>query len=400
MIRKKAVLFVVSTLNRGGAQKVISNITTSLPCDFDVDILLNSDENIQYEYKGRIISLQLNEPKSVESLWYQFVVLFKRLKKIKRLKKEKKYDAVVSILTSANVVNVLCKTPDCKTIITEVYMPSETPSKKEKYLIGGLTTLFYNKADCVIAETRVIADNLISNHKVENGKIAIIPNSISVDDIIKQSRAMLKNEEEHIFDIENTIVTAGRMQFQKAQWHLIRAFSEVVKKKPEAKLVIFGEGELKNELLKLVRDYEIESSVLFYGFSKELDKYVAKSCCFVLPSMYEGMPTVLLQSMAVGTPCIVTDFYSGAREVLGDENTPVEHISNTIYTRWGIMTPICSGKKLGATAPLEKEEKMLYMAIYDMLTSKSLRNRYSEAVKERIKSFDNSVIIDKWIRIL
>ncbi len=281
----KKVLFIVSSLNFGGAQKVISNITTSLPEEYEIDILLNSDKAIEYPYRGKIYSLDVAEPKDREGILYQFKIFMKRLKVIKDLKKQNHYDSVVSILTSANVANVLCRTKDCKSIVTEVLMPNENPSFKEKYIIGGLTTLFYNKADYVVAETTAIADDLIKNHRVSGNKIVEIPNSISVDGINEQADKPLTEDEKKIFNVEKTFVTAGRMHHQKAHWHLIRSFSKVVKKDPEAKLVIFGEGELKDMLMELIKAYHLEENVLLYGFTKELDKYVAKCRAFVFPSM-------------------------------------------------------------------------------------------------------------------
>ena len=397
---RKRVLFIVSSLNFGGAQKVVSNIVTTLPEQYEIDILLNSDKDIQFPYKGSIISLNVKEPKSREGLWYQFKVFCKRLAKIKQLKRENHYDSVVSILTSANVANVLCKTKNCKTVITEVAMPNENPSFKEKYIIGGLTTLFYSKADCVVAETKTIGDNLVINHRVDANKIVLIPNSINVNRINELASKLLSDAENDVFSVKTTFVTAGRMQYQKAHWHLIRAFSRVVENVPEAKLVIFGEGELYDMLTEYIVAYQLEDNVFLYGFTNELDKYVAKCRAFVFPSMFEGMPTALLQAMAVGTPCIVTDFYSGAREVLGDENTPQEHINDILFTKWGIMTPVCSGKLLAASDLLEREEDLLSKAMIDMLNDDDLRERYSIAAKARSYDFDNETVIRKWMEVM
>lgn len=399
-MNKKKVLFIVSSLNFGGAQKVISNITTSLPEEYDIDILLNSDSDIQYDYRGRLISLGFGEPKSREAIWYQFKVFCKRLVVIRKLKKSNHYDSVVSILTSANVANVLCKTKDCNSIVTEVYMPNENPTFKEKYLIGGLTSLFYKKADCIVAETNAIADNLSVNYNIPRKLICVIPNSISVRTINEMASRSLTGRDKTIFDKKTAVVTAGRMQFQKAHWHLIRAFSKVVKSVPDAKLIIFGEGELKGMLSELIRGYHLEHNVFLEGFTNELDKYIANSRVFVFPSMFEGMPTALLQALAVGTPCITTDFYSGAREVLGDENTPKEHIKEVVYTKWGIMTPVCSGKYLDVNAPLEKEEQYLAEEIEKMLKDDALREKYRVAAKKRSMEFDNSVVIKKWISVI
>ena len=153
-------------------------------------------------------------------------------------------------------------------------------------------------------------------------------------------------------------------------------------------------------LEELVKAYHLERNVHLCGFTNTLDKYVAKCRCFVFPSMYEGMPTALLQAMAVGTPCIITDFYSGAREVLGDEKTPSEHISKIFETKWGIMTPVCSGRFYSAEEPLERGEELLAEAMENMLEDDELRKKYSKAGRERSYHFDNGTVIKKWMEII
>lgn len=394
------VLFVVSSLDAGGAQKVVSNITTSLPDEWSIDILLNSDSNIVYPYRGKIYSLGVKEPKDRNGLLYQTVVLTKRIKAIRRLKRENHYDSVASILTSANVANVLTKTPRCKSVITEVAMPSETPTFKEKQIIGRLNTWFYKRADCVVAETKAIRDHIIGVCAVTPSKIRIIPNSISIRDISREAGIALSDEENALFEKKRTIITAGRMEYQKGQWHLIRAFARVVKTIPDAKLVIFGKGELDKTLAELIGSYHLEKNIVLYGFANDLNKYLANCRAFVLPSMFEGMPTVLLQAMAVGVPCVVTDFFSGAREVLGDEETPEDHISDIVYTKWGIMTPVCSGKYHSSEISLEESEIKLSDAIIQMLTDDELHDRYSKASAIRCRDFDNETVIKEWLKVL
>lgn len=90
------VLFVVSSLNTGGAQRVLSNIVTHLPDGWHIDILLNSSAKIVYPFKGNVISLGMKEPKDRSSWWYQLKVLLHRLWILKRLNRTRGYVACVS----------------------------------------------------------------------------------------------------------------------------------------------------------------------------------------------------------------------------------------------------------------------------------------------------------------
>lgn len=395
----KKVLFIVSSLNYGGAQKIISNVTTTLPEEYDIDILLNSDENIQFPYRGKIYSLDIREPRNREGLWYQFKVFLKRIKYIKKLKIANHYESVISIMTSANVANIICKTKDCKTIIIDVTFLDETPSFKEKYIIGNLVSHFYNKADAIVAETQAVADNLVLKHNVRKEIIYVIPNSINVFAIKRLAENKLDEKESKIFT-DKTFVSAGRMVYQKAHWHLIRAFSKVVEHDKDAKLVIFGEGKLKNYLLKLIKEYDLEENIFLYGFTNKLDSYVSKCRAFLFPSMYEGMPIAILQAMAVGVPCIITDFYSGARELLGDEKISKDHIKEVVYTKWGIICPMFSGNYLSKNDDLEENEIIYAGEIIKMLEDNDWRDKYAKAASERSLYFDNSNIIKKWMEVI
>lgn len=114
----KKILVVCSTLDGGGVAKIISNLTTHLPDEWKVDLLLNNDEHVEFPYKGNIISLNIPEPKSRTSCRYQGQVFFKRFKKILQLKKKGNYDVCISFMDSANVVNILTGNTHCEIIIT------------------------------------------------------------------------------------------------------------------------------------------------------------------------------------------------------------------------------------------------------------------------------------------
>lgn len=391
----KKLLMVSSSLDTGGAQKMISNITTTLPKDWKIDILLNSDSNIKFPYCGRIISLGIPEPKSRMSIVYQGKVLFKRLIMMRQLKKKNNYCACISLLDSANVANIITNNKQCKTVITAILNLSESKHIKiYKYIIFPLARLLYNRADCIIAQNSAIKDDMIHNFKIKKDLFTIIYNGIDSEAIEEICRKTIPEEEKIWFSKVKTIITAGRLTYAKGQWHLIRAFSHVLKEVPDAKLVIFGTGELETYLKRLVREYGIEDSVYIKGFDTELDKYIARSAVFAFPSMLEGMPTALLEAMACKTAVVITDFKSGAREIL--DYPPDKQIDGIIETKYGLITPVCSGTYHEATESLEKNEILLSEAMLKMLKDASYREGYAERGKRRSQEFDMKELIQLW----
>ena len=96
---------------------------------------------------------------------------------------------------------------------------------------------------------------------------------------------------------------------------LLKAFAHVVASRP-ARLVIVGEGPDRRNLTALAERLEISQHFDMPGFRNNPFAYMSKSRVFVLSSKYEGLPTVLIEAMACGTPVVSTDCRSGPSEIL------------------------------------------------------------------------------------
>jgi glycosyltransferase involved in cell wall biosynthesis len=96
---------------------------------------------------------------------------------------------------------------------------------------------------------------------------------------------------------------------------LLRAFARV-RAQQRVRLIILGEGTDRYELEQLVGRLGVKQDVLLPGFVPNPYPYLKRASAFVLPSLYEGLPTVLIEAMALGVPCIATDCESGPSEIL------------------------------------------------------------------------------------
>jgi glycosyltransferase involved in cell wall biosynthesis len=197
------------------------------------------------------------------------------------------------------------------------------------------------------------------------------------------------------------VITVGRLNKQKGQWHLIRAFSEVVKHEPAAKLLIIGKGELHDSLQKLIRVYGLEDSVFLTGYCSNPYWFDAQADVFVLPSMYEGYPNVLAEAICCGVPCVAADFHSGARELLApgmDVFGP--RVEKAMEVEYGILTPLCSGKQYKDTTQLEEAEHQMADAILSVLQDEALRNRCMEKAKKRRDDLHMDRVIGEWEKLI
>nr|WP_269091582.1 glycosyltransferase [Aliarcobacter butzleri] len=113
------------------------------------------------------------------------------------------------------------------------------------------------------------------------------------------------------------IISVGRLVNQKNFELLIRAF-KVVLESIDAHLIIIGEGEKRDKLVKQIEELNLSNKVYLAGFKINPHNYVKNSDLFVLSSLYEGLPNSLIEAIAVDTPAIATNCLSGPSEILLD----------------------------------------------------------------------------------
>jgi glycosyltransferase involved in cell wall biosynthesis len=111
------------------------------------------------------------------------------------------------------------------------------------------------------------------------------------------------------------ILSVGRLVRAKDYPTLIRAFA-LVRKRQECRLIVLGEGRQRPRLESLIRRLGLADSVDLPGFAPNPFAYMARADLLALSSIFEGNPNVLVEAMAVGTPCVATDCRSGPRETL------------------------------------------------------------------------------------
>ncbi|MCG9603410.1 glycosyltransferase, partial [Vibrio sp. Isolate31] len=114
------------------------------------------------------------------------------------------------------------------------------------------------------------------------------------------------------------IVSVGRLTYAKGHWHLIRAFSIVNKRYPDLKLVIVGKEEadqIKSTLDRIIRHFGLEDSILFLGHLENPYPVINNAEVLALSSIYEGLPGVVIESFACGTPVVASN-NGGQKELL------------------------------------------------------------------------------------
>jgi len=391
----KKILFIAPSLSKGGAERVVATLSRSLSSEYDVNIAVFSSKRIDYEYEGQLIDLEIPESQN------RLIKNFKALRGIKKIKKEIEPDVSVSFLPEPNLINVISRTENEKTIISVRNRLSKILKnfKIPFFISRHIFKREYSKADAIIPNSKGLKRDLIENFDLPENKIKVINNPCPVEGIQEKSEEDLEKEKREIFE-KPTIITVGSLTEQKGQWHLIRAFREAKKEIKELNLVIIGEGPLRNYLEELVENLDLEKDVHFLGFKDNPFKYVSRSEVFVLSSLYEGLPNVIIESLACGTPVISTDCKSGPREILAPNTNITKDIKDIEKAEYGILTPTPDGKKRKAKEPLTKEEKTLSKAITQIINNKKMKKKCSEKSKERAKDFKQEKTVNKWKELI
>ena len=175
-----------------------------------------------------------------------------------------------------------------------------------------LYRLLYRRADRVICQTRAMAEDLAQELGLPEGRVAVLPNPVDVDEIrhsIGQNPAPQTGPGPHLLAI-------GRLSPEKGFDLLLRALASVRSEFPSAGLVIAGTGQ-EEEALKAERHaLGLDEAVRFTGYLARPWSLFPEATLFVLPSRHEGLPNALLEATAAGLPIVALPACEGLVDLL------------------------------------------------------------------------------------
>lgn len=371
------ICFFTSTLAKGGAERVISNLSNFLINNEEiekVDIINVHNTEIAYKLDKRInvytvdkkyvqYEKLINNHKGIMKFFLHVKKYFNNLKRRKNLKKMIKkfdYDVIISFLIEPTfLILSLKKYIKCPIIISDRNDPNiEYNNFRKKYLMKKL----YPIADGYVFQTN---DAKKYFDKIINKDYDVIANPVN-DEFIMES---FKGER------EKNIVTVGRLETQKNHLLLIKAFEKIKDKYKDYKLIIYGEGSLRKELENYISKNNLNKRVFLVGQVDNVKDKIYKSSLFVLSSDYEGMPNALIEAMCLGLPVISTDCPCGGPRTLIKNNES------------GILVPI-------------KDESEMSIAIEKVLTDKNYAKMLGENASKIADEVSNEVINNKWLKYI
>jgi glycosyltransferase involved in cell wall biosynthesis len=174
--------------------------------------------------------------------------------------------------------------------------------------------LLYPLLDRVIAVSDGVAQDTLAITGIDPAKVSVVPNPV----ITPRLYTLARQSSPHPW-LDDTsipvILGAGRLTLQKDFTTLLRAFAKL-RESHRCRLIILGDGRLREQLLKLAAELGVGDELDLPGFRDNPYAYMARSRLFVLSSRWEGSPNVLTEALALGRPVVATDCPSGPTEIL------------------------------------------------------------------------------------
>ncbi len=300
----KKVLFIISFLRGGGAERVVSIWASQLAVNgFDVSILVNARSNEEYPVheKVKIYSLANNEKE------------FFCLGKVKRLSVMRKWvkniapDVVIPFLERTQIWTMFA------TIGIKLYKVETVRNSPWRTEIGKILKIFWKKcfkrADKVILQTPEQGEYF--SKKVQK-KCVVIPNPLA-----KQYLGEINRD---YSDRITKFIAAGRLNDQKNYPLMIKGFAEVAKENKEITLDIFGAGEKDYiaKLQSLIDSLEMTDRIILRGRTPNLIDEYKKAHAYLMTSDFEGMPNALAEAMATKLICISSNCKTGTKDLIDD----------------------------------------------------------------------------------
>ena len=310
MTDKERIAFFLPGLYDGGAERIMLNLAKGIAArGYSVDLVLARAE-------GHFLD---EVPNSVRLIDLKASRVISSLSALLRYLRHERPKALLSIL-HANIVALWAKRLSgfpLRVILGEHNTLSSVTKGEDDlrwHLYPKLAKMFYPWADGIIAVSGGVADDLAHLIKIPRERIQVIYNPVVTPELFEKATALLEHP---WFKPGNppVLLAVGRLTGQKGFDVLIRAFS-LVRKNCQARLIILGEGEERSALESLIREFDLEQDIRMPGFLPNPYPYMAQAAAFVLSSRWEGLPTVLVEAMALGAPIISTDCPSGPREIL------------------------------------------------------------------------------------
>lgn len=323
--RKIRVAHIISRMVTGGAEEdVLSTIQGLDKTRYNIDLVVGEECNknvFNIGQKSEFNIIQVNGLKGKLNFFYDPIILAK----LAILLKRNHYDIVHTHTTKTGILGRLAARIVGVPIIICRLQGTAIQTFSSKILNWAL--MFFEKLTGRFTDAYISVSEILSKNYKEKGigiktRYYTVYSGMNLDKFFNV-RENIK-QEEIMKELEITsnsfiIGNIGRLEAAKGNKYLFEAIKKVTEQRKEChlKLLVIGEGEEKENLIKYVRKLGLEDKIIFTGYRKDIEKLMAIMDILVLSSLREGLPRVLVQAAAVGMPSVAFNV-DGVPEIIKD----------------------------------------------------------------------------------
>ncbi|MDY6879380.1 MAG: glycosyltransferase [Thermodesulfobacteriota bacterium] len=302
---------VLPSARAGGAERVFVNLLQRLSRDiFELHLILIESSGAYLDMLPPDVQIHVLGYNRVGRALVKLAVVLRRLKP----------HVVMSSIGHLNLALLSIRPflhKKTKVIVRESNMPSMSFATGAKFAFFRLLyPLLYSRADRIICPGIAIKNELENIFRISKEKMQTIPNPVLLENVRSQTAHHLNP-----FNQDGIhLVAAGSLTRQKGFDLLIIAMEKLAEIRPGLHLTIIGEGPERDELRHRICASKLEDSITLAGFQENPYAFFYHADLFVLSSRWEGLPNVVLESLACGTPVVAFDCPGSVREIFDDRS--------------------------------------------------------------------------------
>ena len=351
------IVFYISSLNKGGAERVISNLANYFSNDKKNEVYLILESPIvKYTISNNVHVITLEKSNKEYNLVTKKIRYIGYIYKLKKIFRKIKPDIIIPFLALPAFMALISRNKSSKVIIG---VRNDPKTEYTTFLKKKMMHKLYPKANGFVFQTKEAQAYF---KQIINCKQTIIYNAVS-DDFVNYTNDFKRRKKD--------IVAVGRLHKQKNYPILIEAFTDIAKRYPNYKLVIYGEGPEKENIKKIISNNKITDKVILAGNVDNIKDKISDASLYVMTSDFEGMPNALIEAMVLGLPVISTDCPCGGPKEL-----------------------INSGKN-GILVGVNKKQELIG-AMERLLCDENFANKLGDEARKIIKKVDPNIIYTQW----
>lgn len=369
----KIIYCIHSVYNPGGMERVLLNKVTYLVrhLGWNVSIVTTDQHNrppfYPFPKEVRMVDLGINYSEdNVKGALGKIIGYLKKKKKHQQLLTEllmrEKADIVVSLYPSES--SFIPDIKDGSKKVLEIhYCKFFRLQYGRKGLLGWIDRLRTKQDERIVSRF----DRFVVLTQEDKGYWGDIPNITVIPN------AAMHVAEKYADVSAKRVIAVGRLDYQKGFDRLIKAWKliQLSDRFNEWRLDIFGQGEWKDMLNRMIHEGDIADTASIHNPTKEIGNEYAKSSMLVMSSNYEGFPMVMIEAMACGLPVVSYDFKCGPKDII-DEG------SNGLLVREGDIDGLAS-------------------AMMKLMSDEQLRQRMSENAKKVVETYSEENVMRQWL---